>query len=174
MQDSYINPDREVARAEFADYLSVDADLRRLMAEFGQPVPRHKSLREFIFNNGKFHDGGLFVLPDSIARPLSQECYYNAWTYMAGRHDLSYCEGYAYLPSCPIPVLHGWCIDADGRIHDPSVEQNSQGFYYGVIFARSFSDLQWSRLRSHGLIGILGNWGYLDLNEEDVINGLQK
>jgi hypothetical protein len=171
---SYMSPDPDVAKAEFIDYLDAETDLRRVMLELGLPANTEKGLKEFVREHGSLHDGGLVALPANVVQPLSQECYYNAWALMVDRDDLFYCEGYLYIDSCPLPVLHGWCVDADGRIHDPSIPQDSRSMRYGVIFARPFASVQWDRLRSRGMIGILCNWGLLGLSEADIVGGLIK
>jgi hypothetical protein len=168
---SYMSPDREVAKAEFIDYLDAETDLRRAMLELGLPANVEKGLKEFVREQGSFKDGDFFTLPENKVQALSQECYYNAWALMVDRADLFYCEGYLYVDSCPLPVLHGWCVDADGHVHDPSVPQDSRRMYYGVTFARQFASMQWDRLRSRGLIGILCNWGILGLSEGDIVAG---
>lgn len=169
---SYMSPDPSVAKAEFLDYLDAESQLRRVMQEFGLPSNTEKGLKEFVREHGSFSDSDFFVLPENKVQALSQECYYNAWALMIDRTDLFYCEGFLNIDSCPIPVLHGWCVDANGQIHDPSVPQGSRRMYYGLTYGKQFASDQWEQLRARGLIGILPNWGFLNLSEEQIVSGL--
>lgn len=73
---------------------------------------------------------------ENIPQGSKGECYRNAFELADYRADLTYCEGFA----CPvglIPVHHAWCVDADGRVLDPTWSDKSSD-YFGVALDREF------------------------------------
>jgi hypothetical protein len=113
------------------------------------------------------------TLPKRQTRPNSRECYHNAWKRcrMTG-HMLRYCEGYVALDSCPIPVMHGWCLNPDGEVEDPSVDNARPAAYYGVVYQPEFAFETWTDLILNNAIGILGNAWMLHLTHDDILKGV--
>lgn len=116
-------------------------------------------------------------LPSHMVHPKSQMCYWNAWLlYLSSsgrgskqhRYDsLRYCEGFVALPDVCIPVMHGWCVDAKGRVLDPSVEQDRGAAYIGVAFSEAFAVSAWGKLNKWKAIGIVGNiWRFIQTADE--------
>lgn len=97
------------------------------------------------------------VLPERLVREDSQVCYDNAARLWRRRKGLRYCEGYVFLEDCPIPVLHGWCLDASGAVVDPSVSNARGAVYYGMVYRDDYALAMWRRLRVKRRIGILPN-----------------
>lgn len=58
-------------------------------------------------------------------------CYANAQYLASRRKGLRYAEGFA---TSVIPVEHAWCVDAEGRVIDPTWDYEYQPDYFGVIF----------------------------------------
>ena len=56
-------------------------------------------------------------------------CFWNAQRLAGRRKGLRYCEGYA---TGVIPVEHAWCIDAAGRVIDPTWSEDYQPDYFGL------------------------------------------
>lgn len=49
-----------------------------------------------------------------------KECYSNAQTLAIHDPSLKYAEGWAVRMPVPFPVLHAWCVDANGSAVDPT------------------------------------------------------
>lgn len=64
----------------------------------------------------------------------SRKCFRRALRLILCNPGLIYCEGYAKVL---IPTLHAWCVDAEGRIHDP-VWGNHGADYHGIAFNRDY------------------------------------
>lgn len=58
-------------------------------------------------------------------------CYANAQYLASRRKGLRYAEGYA---TSVIPVEHAWCVDAQGRVIDPTWDEKHQPDYFGIAF----------------------------------------
>jgi hypothetical protein len=61
------------------------------------------------------------------------------------------------MAGCPIPVLHGWCVNGDGLVLDPSIEFERGAVYYGIEYEDDFTRERWKQLRRKAAIGILPN-----------------
>jgi hypothetical protein len=163
--------DVEEALASMQSQMSCWRELRRLRELMNDPIRMGPTLDEFILDHGRaFRLRG--VVPDDQVRAESQECYWNAWQLAKDNPSLRYCEGKAYLENVALPVLHGWCIDENDRVIDPSVRQDRGVSYYGVEFSREFAQDMWSRLDPRALIGILCNADVLQLSDEDLVLGV--
>lgn len=155
------NPD-EVSE-QLRHYLGRWGQLRAFHEQLGIKPPR-ETLEDMMVRHGRpFLERE--PLPKGAVRPESQECYWNAWTLWCERPGLRYCEGYVMLEDGILPVLHGWCIDENDRVLDPSVHQHKGAVYHGVVFNNAFTGPAWKRLRQHGLIGIFAN---AEVFEEDL------
>lgn len=172
-----IEIDMEDLRQGLITYLKGFSELRKLHKDAGSELNWPRQDSEVIYEHGCLMEKGRVVLPKRTVKPESRECYFNAWKLYKRRKGLRYCEGYIGLDGCPIPVMHGWCIDKAGMILDPSVEQDRKTVYYGVVFKNEFTDRIWPELRRKGAIGIFGNmwrirtitWDVLLANIENVV-----
>jgi hypothetical protein len=52
--------------------------------------------------------------------------------------SLTYCEGMAMLEGQIYPVSHGWCIDPEEKVFDPTWKGVTERFYFGVPFKTEF------------------------------------
>jgi hypothetical protein len=94
----------------------------------------------------------------------SKHSFSNAALLAIDRHDLIYCEGEAIYPHGDIELAHAWCIDQDGRVIDPT--WNNQGLeYFGVPFDPAFLN-QFVVKRGGNTIGMINDYasGYPLLN----------
>jgi hypothetical protein len=140
------------------------------MEQYGQAM--QKTIDEVIYDQGKEFPVRK-ALPERIVTPHTKACYGNAYRLYRRRKHLTYCEGYVALESCPIPVMHGWCVNAEGEVLDPSVEQDRPAIYYGMAFKDEFVLASWAILNKRRYIGILGNLWLLDYDEKEVIAGMK-
>lgn len=63
------------------------------------------------------------------------ECFKNALELAMSRDDLFYVEGFALAY---IPIHHGWCVDAEGKIYEPTWKPEARP-YYGVVLDKEFA-----------------------------------
>jgi len=61
------------------------------------------------------------------------------------------------LGRSPYPVLHGWLLDPDGQVHDPSVANDDQAAYFGVVFLPDEALKLWKKLLKLDAWGIIEN-----------------
>jgi 2'-5' RNA ligase/GNAT superfamily N-acetyltransferase/ADP-ribose pyrophosphatase YjhB (NUDIX family) len=59
-------------------------------------------------------------------------CYRNATVAVQRHPELTYVEGYAMPPGVPFPIAHGWTVDPDGNVIDPTWKDGEH--YYGIPF----------------------------------------
>lgn len=155
-------------------YLTGWTEYRETMKAIGETRLPHKTIDELVYEHGELMMKRGKLLAKQI-HPNSKECYFNAWGLMERRPELTYCEGYIAIEKCPIPVLHGWCINVETQeVFDPSVAMKRGIVYWGVKYRSDFAQDAWRRLRRNQLIGILPNLWLFDEPEEWLIAGLVK
>lgn len=161
MTRQFIETQADVQKA-LTDYLAMWETFR---AQFG-----HNTLDLWIGEHGTPIPDNRLTLPESLVHAASNQCYFNAWRYKSRRpkQDLTYCEGLVRLADVPISVLHGWLMDSEGHIIDPSVEQYRPVAYYGMGFDDAFARERWQHLRRNGAIGILGNLYLFRQHPDDI------
>jgi hypothetical protein len=101
----------------------------------GMPV----SMYGYVLEHGREYPAA--PLPADIERGEMKECFANA-IFCTLRHGYTYVEGFA----CRIEgtgmigfaIHHGWCVDADGNVVDPTWDNPTECEYYGIEF-----DVDW-------------------------------
>jgi len=80
-----------------------------------------------------------WTLPDRVKLMTPKHCFDNAYRLATRRKGLRYVEGYYATSILPLP--HAWCVDADGRVIDPTWRRLDQPpydadvpSYFGVVF----------------------------------------
>lgn len=137
----------------------------------GERVRLPDTPEEFVFDHGTaFH--ATVELPRRQLSVRDRLCYWNAWRLKSKNPQLRYAEGFLYAEHMLLPVLHGWCVDTDGRVADPSVTQHTERVYHGVVFHDAFARQVWSGLARRSLIGILPNVWQLDLSADALVAGV--
>lgn len=134
---------------------------RKAMDVIGKPFNMPQTFDEMLLEHGHSF---IERAKTTWCKPNSKQCFLNAWDYWRGRVDLRYCEGKVILGSLidarlPLAIEHGWCVDRDGVVHDPSVSMDELCVYHGVVFKDDFAKDSWTKLRHprHQLIGIIPN-----------------
>jgi hypothetical protein len=88
-------------------------------------------------------------LPRGYRRAPPKRCFENAATLVRRRPDtLRYCEGYVSRPDVPLLIHHGWAIDAENRVIDPTLPDPADCAYVGLPLR--FAEYQaetWQTLR---------------------------
>jgi hypothetical protein len=102
------------------------------------------------------------------SRSEPNACFANALLLTANRKAVFYCEGYAVPAKVGLPMHHAWCVDQQGRVLDPTWEENSElsPWYYGLTFTREYA---LRRLKTQSVRGYVGS---LLVMSPDGDNGL--
>lgn len=121
-----MRPDLE--KTPFAEWLATTIALRL----FKQPeVTREdvlKTLEGVPFLYGNYMEGT--KRPKGLRKQKNKACYKNALELAASNKTLKYVEGYA---NNLIVCEHAWCVDADGKVVDPTWRDPEKCQYLGVI-----------------------------------------
>lgn len=121
---------------------------------------------KFVLENGSVM-GEFSPEHADFPRGAMGDCYMNAGREIHRRSDLRYVEGYAVPGTVPMPMMHAWLVDAEGRVIDPTWPDGVA--YYGVIIP---SDVLSECLMALGYWGVFDNlWmkpELLDLIKEGV------
>lgn len=140
-----------------SDSTTVEHYLSMMVERIGKTRPDASTvngyvcLEDFVKRNGRSMTPA--ALPKGIRRGRMKDCFRNAGLLALTRADLTYCEGYA---TGIITVLHGWCVDADNRVVDPTWPEGTE--YFGVPISERY--LRWS-------VKKFKVWGCIDLWLED-------
>jgi hypothetical protein len=84
-------------------------------------------------------------LPDDVAPMKLRRCFLNAYTLATAQPQrFNYFEGVGSTTATPnVPQAHGWCVDADGRVVDPtwaSLDGSEPATYIGVAVPLTLAD----------------------------------
>ena len=65
-----------------------------------------------------------------------KQCYYNAWQTLQinPKENFIYCEGYMFIPNIPIGIIHGWLVDKNKNVFDPTIKNYQSNIYIGLTF----------------------------------------
>jgi hypothetical protein len=89
-------------------------------------------------------------------------CFMNAGNLAIANPEMTYVEGYVRLMGS-IPIEHAWCIDATGRIIDPTLRNGKDvDCYFGAAFTTEFL---LRTIQRSGVWGILGGWTRISIEE---------
>lgn len=145
------------------EHLEAIADMQSRTRNGAASRFRFVGLEDLVLKWGR--EFSLAPYPEGLWRGKKRECFHNAFR-LASEADLFYVEGYALSI---IPMLHAWCIDADGRVVDPTWDPDENMAYLGI-------PLKWDYvidiLVSRGYYGVLDNWeqGFPLLTGDDDIS----
>jgi hypothetical protein len=90
-------------------------------------------------------------LPSGFTLGTVGQCFANAGSLALNNPSLTYVEG---LADCGfLPTAHAWCVDAEGRVIDPTWRDCATASYFGI-------PVQWDALHEH--LDHTGYWGLFD------------
>ncbi|MFI9623152.1 hypothetical protein ACIG8S_30035 [[Kitasatospora] papulosa] len=95
---------------------------------------KHRSVYEFVAGHGRWFTPA--ALPARVGVLEERQCFANATATERAHPDLAYTEGFALAADSPVPVLHGWCTDGDGRVVDPTWSGAGVA-YLGIVLPTS-------------------------------------
>lgn len=91
------------------------------------------------------------ALPEGFTPGTIGQCFANAGALAIHKPSLTYVEG---LADCGfLPTAHAWCVDAAGRVIDPTWRDCANASYFGI-------PVQWNALEEH--LDQTGYWGLFD------------
>jgi hypothetical protein len=94
----------------------------------------YRGFGDFVLSHGEGYSPS--KLPVEYQPGRMRECFMNASHLAIENRSLTYVEGYAIASF--FPVLHGWCVDRDGLVVDPTWQHWKGGIataYLGVRFS---------------------------------------
>ncbi|MEV0759622.1 hypothetical protein [Nocardia sp. NPDC050435] len=119
----------EESALDFVDTMS------RLLDAQGPSDWVYKSHYQLLAQHGRFFTPG--PLPHAVKKMPKKGCWGNAATTARVYPGLAYAEGVMVIVSggSYFCVDHGWCVDSDGVVVDPTTDDGVA--YFGVAFADS-------------------------------------
>jgi hypothetical protein len=98
---------------------------------------RYKSNQRLVLENGKAF---LTRVEHPKFRGELQQCFQNCFEILLTHPELSYCEGFGTDDNMLLAVPHGWLINKDMQVIDPTwIDEKSTGsVYFGVVFKSKF------------------------------------
>jgi hypothetical protein len=136
------------ARADVREMSDIRRDLELQKAAWGS-----RPMNDFMLQYGRDYQIG----PATFAGPRGEVhgCYKNATHLAIADEALIYVEG--KVLTCGITIDHAWCVDADGLVIDPTLEDDRSGFtavvgYFGVPFR---TDYLRKAAITNGIYGVL-------------------
>jgi hypothetical protein len=132
--DKYVKAWYDEGRHEMEiiqEYLTQMAKLQREMGHWNGYV--FCGIEDFLLREGR-----LFGEPvKRVRRGKMKQCFMNAYHLARTNSNLHYCEGVA---AGIIPVMHAWCVDKNGQVHDPTWPFDPTDQYWGVSFDLKYVD----------------------------------
>jgi hypothetical protein len=116
---------------------SLRADLAQMSLGFrslNRNIPGAWFREEFVLRCGI--DCFAQPLPKGYRLGIPKMCFRNAWFVVRRRPALRYCEGFVSHRYLPFPIHHGWAIDAENRVIDPTLRDPEDHVYVGVPIER--------------------------------------
>ncbi len=125
--------------------MTVD-EARKFLAAMVPPqshLAPYKSVADFVLQEGQELKVAELPLRGCMLGEMKQ-CFKNSHDLILREPDLTYVEGYAFLPPCrgyghSFPIHHAWCITPEGIVLDPTWKDKGE-IYFGVPFDRDFAN----------------------------------
>ena len=127
-------------------------NMERLRLSLGENTvfkPEHTA-QALVLQHGQEFKG--VSRPDWCVRGTPKECFKNA-LHLSMETGLVYVEGFVFRF---LPIMHAWCIDDDGTVIDPTIDDPQDCEYMGIPLTTEFI---LSVTDESGMYGILANPG---------------
>jgi len=102
-----------------------------------KPPTPYLSIEDFVLQHGQEYQLAPYSINSSGKE--ANECFKNAYLAFIFNEKLRYVEGYARSAEIPLPMLHGWCIDENHKVLDPTWRDGV--CYFGVVLDRDYVSL---------------------------------
>jgi hypothetical protein len=126
-------------------YLQKRTKISREIIGNNKELP-YSCFEEFVLENGKKFKNHKEI---KVERGKKGECFKNAF-HLADNKGLIYVEGVVTISGSPLPGLHAWCVDKEGNVYDPTLEEADE--YYGVPFDLMYVEKTILREKTYGVI----------------------
>lgn len=131
----------------------LNAELALVKTMNRTPIGRFFSMGEFVLAHGREFDATGNELPEGVRLGKMGYCFENAAKLATQQSAYTYCEGYAMGI---IPVLHAWCVDANGDVVDPTWNRGPRDrigmHYFGIAFTTKYLIHHLCEYEKYGLI----------------------
>ncbi len=138
----------------------ITIDQKRLLDVLAriQPTPAAKALlkrtgQRFVLDYGWLYEP--VPLPKHIVPGIAEQCFRNAVELTIDDRSLIYCEGFALLKECSLPILHAWVTDGQGAAIDNTWPEPAVA-YAGVPFKSLFVTA--TVVKNHATISLIDDW----------------
>lgn len=91
--------------------------------------------------------------PAGMRKMRNGLCYMNAYRIQVFDGGLRYVEGYAASPDSLIPVAHGWCVNEQDEVVDPTWKDPERTAYYGIEIPEDLLHCSMALTRVYGFFG---------------------
>lgn len=132
-------PSQDTVEEQLLWRLHFDAELQvRLNMRNGLPDDwKYGSLQALVLDIGQPMESQ--ELPADVERGEKKQCYSNAWELWLARPDeFTYVEGFALSATTGLVTNHGWCVDTEGLVVDPTWDTPEDNAYYGFDFSEPY------------------------------------
>lgn len=120
---------------------------RRTALHGEKPSNPYLCNEDFVLQNGREFQPGPY--PKNAPRRVKKECFENAYRLSISDNNLRYVEGYARI-DISLPLLHGWCIDENDKVVDPTWEDGI--WYFGVVFELNYVGEIYKARKEYGVL----------------------
>lgn len=138
------------------NYLHVNDSSVVLAVDAWLEISRYKLFSPLLRVHGRFMKHGKFDSEKYQALDPMDRCFDNAFI-TAKKYGLKYCEGVMFFQTeiGMFPLAHGWCLDASGRVVDPTCSKY-QGVlnvqYLGLPIKMEYVEEWYLRVGYHGCL----------------------
>ncbi len=143
------NPATEKAAEQLQNFLSMGIGLGA-ETYTNDPKAKFRTPLEYVQAKGELYYGS--PLPEGEEPGTPKECFANATHLVIQHSDWRYVEGFAMSEGL-LPVLHGWCVTAEGKVVDNTFTDPERAAYFGVVYDRSAYLKHLYKAKFYGLLG---------------------
>ncbi len=132
------------------DKAKLEARVQECRSALGgrEPSNPYLCIEDFVLQHGQEFQWA--PCPEEFRGGEMKECFKNAYQTCLLDEKLRYVEGYARRTGVPVVVLHGWCVDENGKVLDPTWENGT--WYFGVIFGRNYVSDVFKARKEYGVL----------------------
>lgn len=129
------------------EYLTNMVNLVKVGSEF-----KYNTREELIKKEGMFFETQKYPKELKFQRGEKKVCFRNSYI-LSVSAGLIYTEGFGISEKLPIPIFHAWCIDKEGKVVDPTWDDQEDILYMGIPMNPVYVDNKIKRVKlDYGII----------------------